>query len=859
MKKSFAILLLPLLLMSCSVKEFDIPGFSGNDNTPADADSMGFFQLTLTSQTATRATSTTLSPEEADNFLITVRKGTDVVRSRQRLADLDTRLSAGYGYTVQAESCTEEDAESSNEGWGQKRFAGLSGSFAIKAGETTSVNVGCSVANAGVELSYDKSLLNYFTSIEVTVTKGDRILRFTTSGQTAYFNTDAEDASTAAYTIKAEGPDGTINKEGTLNLTKAKMSRINLAYEIGTFTLSVLVEMADIEDEEVVISEDDIQTDDGNTEANATFAGYAENARTDINTYGQTAVSLTAASPIDWAQTEASVAVYDETGRHSFSASTVENAQRIGGSVTPKTRDFLAAYPYSQVGEALSDGKIVFTVPAEQRALTVAPGAQLASSRMNYAVAKGLREYDGRLLNLTFRPVCQLLQFQVPAYAAARIKAIQFKAAVNVAGQLNVDYSSDAPSAAIASSGSQSVTILPPTGETAFAAGTYYILTAPVQMNGFSMTFECGDTDYTLSGTSSLGGEAGKIYPLGYVDLVNNVTVSDVGHIYANGVLQGTNLKVSSFWDNEWTAEVVRNSDNSVLRSFNGTGDFVSAATDASWPYLPKGNYTVRCKLRTSNGVEYSQELNPTIPAPDINVTLGGYTSYTKYQDGDVDYANNSCERATIYNPSGSVNISDAILSNPNYNSLCSFGYTFAGSSTTLKTNSFALGNKTSQALGSHPFRISMTFDGTDYSKERDLYISGLPVNFNPPTQATGWSNDDGTTNFESEYVRLGNYSWSQPHRIKNDSWVKIPSGVKLALDYDIVLHRGAVNTTANVKAGEQLIVEVTDSSYGDDVHNTGSKTITTNAEVTKLTCEGSYGSGATHTKVYKLYFKYGK
>ena len=519
MKKPFTILLLPLLLMSCSVSEFDIPGFSGNDNPSAAADSMGFFQLNLTSQAATRATSTALSPEEADNFLVTIRKGTDVVRSRQRLGDLDTRLSAGYGYTVEAESCTKEDAESSNEGWGQKRFAGLSGSFAIKAGETTSVDVGCSVANAGVELSYDKSLLNYFTSIEVTVTKGDRILRFTTSGQTAYFNTDAEGASTAAYTIQAVGPDGTINKEGTLNLTKAKISRINLAYEIGTFTLSVLVEMADIEDEEVVINEDDIQTDDGNTEANATFAGYAENARTDINTYGQATVSLTAASPTDWAQAETSVAVYDETGRHSFSASTVENAQRIGGSVTPRTRDFLAAYPYSQVGEALSDGKIVFTVPAEQRALTIAPGTQLASSRINYAVAKGQREYDGKLLNLTFQPVCQLLQFQVPAYAAARIKAIQFNAATNVAGQLNVDYSSDAPSAAIASSGSQTVTILPPAGETAFAAGTYYILTAPVQMNGFSMTFECGDTDYTLSGTSSLGGEAGKIYPLGYVDL----------------------------------------------------------------------------------------------------------------------------------------------------------------------------------------------------------------------------------------------------------------------------------------------------------------------------------------------------
>ena len=60
-------------------------------------------------------------------------------------------------------------------------------------------------------------------------------------------------------------------------------------------------------------------------------------------------------------------------------------------------------------------------------------------------------------------------------------------------------------------------------------------------------------------------------------------------------------------------------------------------------------------------------------------------------------------------------------------------------------------------------------------------------------------------------------------------------------------------------KKPADLKVYCNDSKYGNDVHNTGIEQFTLNENVTSVTCEGSYGSGATHTKVYKLYFKYGK
>jgi 8-oxo-dGTP diphosphatase len=135
--------------------------------------------LELSLGSATRATSTVISKEEADNYWVTVYKGQEICREKTRLKDLETRLSAGYGYVVEAESCLEPEAESANNGWGQRRYTGQSASFAIKPGETTKVGVGCTVANAGVEVVFDETMAHHFTtSYSVTITEGERTIVF---------------------------------------------------------------------------------------------------------------------------------------------------------------------------------------------------------------------------------------------------------------------------------------------------------------------------------------------------------------------------------------------------------------------------------------------------------------------------------------------------------------------------------------------------------------------------------------------------------------------------------------------------------------------------------------------------------
>lgn len=228
-----------------------------------------------------RSTTTVISPEEAQNFLITVSQGGEVVRGPQTLGTMNMRFPAGQGYSVYAESCMPADAESSNNGWGQKRFVGSSEEFGINKGETTTVKVGMSVDNAAMCVVINPSLANYFKqSCTVTLSNADRGLQWnynnagkveegvTTDGQIAYFNVDESNERVVNYTIEAVSDNNTIRKEGTITLSRAKMSRLNLAYDSGFFTLTINVDEADLyDDKDLTTGPQDVISDDGSTEA----------------------------------------------------------------------------------------------------------------------------------------------------------------------------------------------------------------------------------------------------------------------------------------------------------------------------------------------------------------------------------------------------------------------------------------------------------------------------------------------------------------------------------------------------------------------------------------------------------------
>ena len=548
---------------------------------------------------------------------------------------------------------------------------------------------------------------------------------------------------------------------------------------------------------------------------------------------------------------EDELAVYDyEAAKHRFIADNVSGSSaRFIGKITAKKDYFLALYPYELGAETLSaNNEIVVTLPQAQTAAesTFAPN-------LNVSVAKGARNVDGSPSNVTFYNVCQLLKFTVPDYAAGKIKQIQFTANTPVAGTLYIGYNGDIPTATIASDAAKSITVTPPVGNETFSAGTYYIVTAPVELNGFSMSFTCNNTTYTLGSGSSFGGQAGKVYSLGSIDLVNTPKVSVV-HQYADGLLQGTSLSVSNppLEGEEWSV-VIKNSANKIVRTIQGVGTLNSSEKDENWPYLPKGNYTIEYSFTTSNNkvVTKTNTFN-VIENPSFSVSVSAYTSYSYYV-GDVVSkdvnAANRCNNVTIYAPKITINgIASHILSNANY----SFNVTnnFGGSQPSVNSGVYSYKDYTVSKYTSYTLTGNVAFDGVTRSANKTVYITGLPYTAQPPAEGdwTGNARSWGT-----DYVRLHAHTITKTFYCPNDVNVKVGQNASArrnstATTYKLICS-GA--TLKELTPGRLKTVE--DNATYDSVLKTGDPTIK---------CQNSHGADDvvieyTHAKVRSITVRY--
>lgn len=207
------VLILALLLAACNSQDWPF--------TP-HREGEGSIAVSLQGS-QTRATTSLITKEEADLFLVTLYKGEDLITQQTMLGHLGSMtFPAGYGYSLFVESITEQDAVTLNEGWGAKRYTGHSQSFGIQAGQTTKVGVGCSVANAAVAIHIDSSA----EGCVVTLKTSDGRTLTTTESRVAYVNVTPEEKPNVTVTIEK---DGEIVTEKTLeDLDAAQIKDINI-------------------------------------------------------------------------------------------------------------------------------------------------------------------------------------------------------------------------------------------------------------------------------------------------------------------------------------------------------------------------------------------------------------------------------------------------------------------------------------------------------------------------------------------------------------------------------------------------------------------------------------------------------
>ncbi len=296
--------------------------------------------------------------------------------------------------------------------------------------------------------------------------------------------------------------------------------------------------------------------------------------------------------------------------------------------------------------------------------------------------------------------------------------------------------------------------------------------------------------------------------PLGWMP----APVASAMHQYdADGNLLGTDITFThSFPGMEWRAEVA-DAEGTLVRTIEGTGDITSLYNqNDAWPYLPAGTYKVAYSVKMGDAFSQVAERSIEVENPSLRIVFGGYTSFSKYKEGDVTAAN-ACDGHTLYAPSVRLNVASSLLQHANY--ACSY---------TTKLNDVTLTGTESMDGVVYPSQTGLSASLTAYSLtctakfgqqtiegEGQYFITGLPADFTSPTTASGWtaSNANNVT-WNADNVSIGNAN------ITNNGFA-IPKGTNVNCAYKSVVQRGNLlqSTTFSLSVGDDEFYSVRSES----------------------------------------------
>lgn len=188
---------------------------------------------------------------DVNEIKVSLSRGNESIFSNKKYGDIAGSVitcSASSDYMLTAESCTKDEAESTNQGWGQARVSGKE-TFAVVANESKTVTVNCGVANSSVSVEFSDYITSMYTrySIELHATDAtSRTFTFDKSNytfKTAYFNV-SESKRELAYTITL--PSFKEPYTGTLTLEPSKSYTLSVKVEgegsTATATLGIAVD-----------------------------------------------------------------------------------------------------------------------------------------------------------------------------------------------------------------------------------------------------------------------------------------------------------------------------------------------------------------------------------------------------------------------------------------------------------------------------------------------------------------------------------------------------------------------------------------------------------------------------------------
>ena len=321
------------------------------------------------------------------------------------------------------------------------------------------------------------------------------------------------------------------------------------------------------------------------------------------------------------------------------------------------------------------------------------------------------------------------------------------------------------------------------------------------------------------------------------------------------GYLQGTDVEFSNSYPGMPWRAVVTNAAGVAVRSIEA-GDALLSSYDSSseYPYLPSGDYKATYYIVDGASATEVSSVTFSLGKPDLKLIVGGYTSYTRFLEGDIDGAN-ACDGKTVYDILVSLNVAERVLAKSDY----SFTFRYGSGDTEnveVGKNRFYRDVVANQTAKFDPYRLeaNVTFDGISLTTNKDFYITGLPVTYAPPSTANGWSKSSGTVNFNSGETKLDNGAIT-------NTGLAIPAQTKVAMDYKVKIRAGATllsTTKFTITIGSTEVFSQTQrgNAFSESSSDySGSKAYTSNSQTTTIKCN----SNKSYSSIYSLSLKYSK
>lgn len=201
--------------------------------------------------------------EDIKEFRINLKRGDTPLFTNKRYGDIagtTFTCSVSPDYVLTAENCTEAEAESANQSWGQVRMYGEE-NFAVATGESKTVTVNCGMANSSVEVDFSNFIGSMFPTYSIELHATDNAARTFTFNETnyryrkAYFNV-GEAGRELSCTVNLPSPDnGTHSKTLTLSPSKCYTLSIKVEGETGSTTVTLGVTVDGTLLEEILLTE----------------------------------------------------------------------------------------------------------------------------------------------------------------------------------------------------------------------------------------------------------------------------------------------------------------------------------------------------------------------------------------------------------------------------------------------------------------------------------------------------------------------------------------------------------------------------------------------------------------------------